>query len=247
MPSKDGSSNHIFDILFKINWKRELVLVFIGSILGGLLFTFVSPFVVPSIHDFQVNEMGAQNPTLGVDVEYGEDAQNYAVDIPTNETYERYRIIIHNPSDKVLSTVTVGVAFPGGIEYQEVGRFQTQDSNSYSWNVRLARTQSNDNLTFVTNGIHINQLPPGKTASVTFLVDSTPEEHLIPGYWETSQLDGYDASEGTVMVSGEYRWDFKGSIYTERTEFTEIDKNNRTSQSKFDLCIGEQREAICHR
>jgi len=70
MSDDDSSEVKLTDIIYKINWKRELILIVIGGIIGGVVFTMISPFIVPTIHDFQVNQLGAQNPVLGVEVEY---------------------------------------------------------------------------------------------------------------------------------------------------------------------------------
>lgn len=245
MPSEDDSNRSLIDEFRAINWKREFLLIFIGSILGGIIFTSISPFVVPAIHNVQVNELGAQNPVLGIEVEYANDVSGNTFLENGTEKYDRYRIVIHNPSDKVLNTITVGVAFPGGIESQDVGHFQVKDGSSYSGNARLAQTREIENTTYVTNAIRISKLPPGKVVSATFLIDESPEEAPILGYWGSSGLDNYNASEGSIMVSGQFRWNLKGSTYTDDREFTLIYASQRASPYKFDLCVGEQRENIC--
>lgn len=167
--------------------------------------------------------------------------------MPRNETYERYRIFIHNPSDRTLNTLTVGLAFPGGIEAQTLGGHQPIDASSYSRIARFAKPQSNrpSNATFLTNAVRIRQLPPDKVITASFLIDRSPEEAPLPGYWETEGLEEYNFSKRSVMVSGEYRWDFKGSVYTEKREFTYVNASYRQSRRRFDICIGDQRREIC--
>jgi hypothetical protein len=238
--SRDGSGT-----LRSINWKRELLLIGIGSILGGLLFTAISPFVVPAIHDFQVNQLGAQNPTVGVEVEYAEDVDGEPYSVPPNETYDRYIIRIQNPSKKQVSSLTVAMAFPGVIEEQEIGGYQAADETSYSQNARLVATDPPDNASYATNAIKLQELPPLKSVSVVFLIDRTPEKRPVPGYWGTAGLESYNASRGSLMLYGQYRWQFKGSVYTEVREFTYVDTRPTVAASTYDYCIGERATEIC--
>jgi hypothetical protein len=235
----------LIDFVKKIDWREELVLVLVGSILGGLIFTFVSPFIVPAIHDFQVNHLNAQNPDLGVEVRYAENVSGSTFNISDNETYHRYQIEIHNPTNQMLNTITVGLAFPGGIKNQSVGHFQPMDSRSYSRNAYLAQTESPNNTALITNAIIIPQLPPGKTVTATFLIDQSLEKRPIPGYWDTAGLEEYNASTGSIMISGHYRWDFKGQTYSEEERFTYVDASQRASPGRFDVCIGAKNEEYC--
>lgn len=189
MPLGDGTTEDDSGTLRSIKWKRELILIGVGSIIGGLLFTFISPFVVPGIHDFQVNSLDAQNPTVGVDVEYAENVSGTSFSVPSNETYDRYVIRIQNPSKKRVSSVLIGIAFPGVIEEQQIGAYQTPDEVSYSKNAELVATDAQANLSYATNAIKVEQLPPLKSVSVTFLIDRTPEETPVPGYWGTEGLN----------------------------------------------------------
>lgn len=241
----DDSRTRLPATISEIEWKKELLLVCIGGIIGGLVFTSVSPFIVPHIHNFQVNHLGAGNPVLGVEVEYAGEVPGNSFSVSKNDTYDRYNVIITNPSTKELRTVTVGVAFPGGIEAQSVGHFQTIDEDSYSQNANLVQTKNITNGSYVTNAIFISQLPPEKTASAAFLIDTTPEETLLPGYWETTGLEDYNASKGSIMVSGQYRWEFKGSVYIEEREFTYINVSSRASPHQFDICVGAQPDETC--
>ncbi|WP_430504274.1 hypothetical protein [Haloparvum sp. PAK95] len=245
MPSDNRFLEVLYNIYEETNWPKELTLIILGSILGGLIFTAISPIVVPVIHDAQVNHFGVQNPTLGVEVEYAEDVESSTFNVSDQESYDRYRVIIRNPSSRRLTTVTIGLAFLGGIEAQEVGHYQVTDASSYSANARLAVQNHVENTTHITNAIRISHLPPGKVVTATFLIDRSPEERVLPGYWETSGLQNYNASKGTVMVSGQFRWNFKGSIYTENEGFTHINASKRASPYRFDNCIGEQSPEIC--
>lgn len=238
----DDSEPNVFK---SINWKREIILIFVGSILGGLIFTAFSPFIVPHIHDFQVYELGAQNPTLGVHVEYAENVSGDNFQVPKNEEYDRYTVIIQNPSKKILSSVTIGLTFPGVIEAQEVGAYQARDAISYSENAHLVATDEVENFSYISNAIKIDELPPLKEISVTFLIDSTPEQPPIPGYWETAGLSEYNASRGSLMIDGQYRWQFKGTVYTETRQFIYIGREEIPGKSKYDMCIGKKSETIC--
>lgn len=245
MLDNQGDDNSEENILASINWKKELILIFIGSILGGLIFTTISPFIVPHIHDFQVYELGAENPDLGVHVEYAENVSVNTFQVPKNEDYDRYTIIIQNPSKKILSSVTIGLAFPGVIEAQEVGTYQAPDAISYSENAHLVANVDGENVSYYTNAIKVDELPPLKEISVTFIIDLTPEQPPLPGYWETAGLSEYNASRGSLMIDGQYRWQFKGSIYTENRQFTYIGPEEIPGKIKYDLCIGKRSEKIC--
>lgn len=232
--------------LVAIDWKKETILVIFSAIVGGLTFSLVSPFIVPAIHDFQVNQLGAQNPTVGVEVRYAERIDGAKYPVPSNETYDRYTVHIQNPSQKQVSTLTVGFAFPGAIEYQQIGAHQASDEISYSRNARLVATEPSDNFSYTSNAVKVDELPPLKEVSVTFLIDRTLEKAPMPGYWETGGLTEYNDSRGTIMVSGQYRWQFKGSVYMEDQEYTWINASQRNSPRKYDVCVGKKAKSICN-
>lgn len=243
MSGKDSSDNRNSSTFSGINWKRETLLVIFGAILGGLVFTAVSPFVVPTIHDIQVHQFGVQKPTLGVEVDYASGVSGERFSVSDNETYDRYTVTIQNPSDKRVSTLTVGTVFPGVIEAQRVEPATT--GISYSNNVELVATDSPENFSLASNGIRVSEIPPLKEVSATFLIDTTPEKGLAPGYWNTRGLDEYNASRGSIMISGQYRWQFKGSTYTEFKPYSYTNASKNDSPRKYDICVGKSSEKVC--
>lgn len=228
-----------------INWKKEIILVIFSAIVGGVIFSAVSPFIVPTIHDFQVNHFGVQKPTVGIEVEYAEDVDGSRFSVPANETYDRYRVTVQNPSRKKVSILTVGLVFPGTIEAQEMGYTQPVNEVSYSRNGHLVATDPPDNFSYVSNALKIQELPPLKEVSVTFLVDRTPEKAPMPGYWKTEGLSEYNGSRGTVMVSSQYQWQFKSSVYSEIREYTLVDASPESYPRRYDLCVGKKKPEIC--
>ena len=243
MSSKDNPDGRNSDTFSGINWKRETLLVIFSAILGGLVFTAISPFIVPTIHDIQVYEFGVQKPTVGVEVDYASGVSGERFSISDNETYDRYTINIQNPSDKRVSALTVGAMFPGVIEAQRVGPAAT--GISYSNNVELVATSSPENFSWASNGIRVSEVPPLKQVSITFLIDTTPEKAPVPGYWKQRGFETYNASQGSIMVSGQYRWQFKGSTYTELKPYSYTNASQNDSPNKYDVCIGKYRKEVC--
>lgn len=231
--------------LSTINWKKETVLVIFSAIVGGLIFSAVSPFIVPFIHDIQVEEFGVQKPTVGIEVEYTEGVDGERFTVPTNESYDKYTITIQNPTQKQVRFPIVGFVFPGVIEAQRVGQSQLSDGISYSKNAQLVARDSADNFSYSSNAIKSDKLPPLKEISATFLVDRTPEEIPIPGYWKTKGLTNYRGSKGTLMITGQYQWQFKGSIYSETKEYVLVNESHGDSHYRYDVCVGESPPQIC--
>lgn len=244
MTDKRGVGLGIIKDILEINWTKQILIAIVGGIVGGLIFASVSPFIVPEIQDEQV-ALGAEKPTLGVEVKYAGDSPGRSFSIDGNETYDRYQVLVHNPSDKVLRYVTVGLAFPGGIKAHEMGHFQVSDEHSYSHNAELVAAQEVNDTVLVTNAISIPQLPPGKEVSATFLIDPTWEETPIPGYWDLTGLDDYNVSRGSIMVSGHYQWEFKGSFYTEERSYKYVNASARNSPTKYDFCVGRPWPDLC--
>lgn len=231
--------------LTSIHWKKEIVLVVVSAILGGVIFSAVSPFIVPTIHDIQVNQFEVQNPTVGIEVEYAEGIDEPRFSVPANESYDRYTVTVQNPSQKQVSTVTVGLMFPGVIEAQQIGFVQPADDISYSRNAWLVAGDPPKNFSYTSNALKVDELPPLKEVSATFLIDRSPEETPKPGYWDTAGVSRYEYSRGTIMVSGQYRWQFKGSVYTEMQEFVLLNESQSDTYERYDVCVGKNVEPLC--
>lgn len=245
MSERGDSKSDDSKTLTTIDWKKETILVIFSAIIGGVVFSAVSPFIVPTIHDIQVYHLGVEKPSIGIEVEYAENIDGSRFSVPANESYDRYTVTVQNPSRKRVSTLTIGLVFPGVIEAQGVGLTQPEDGISYSRNAWLVATDSSDNFSYASNALKVDELPPLKEVSATFLIDRTPEKAPIPGYWETSGLTRYNASRGTMMVSGQYRWQFKGSYYTELRQYTLLNVSHEVTPNRYDLCIGGRRRKIC--
>lgn len=225
-----------------MNIKRDLWI----AVLGGFLFALVSPVALPLIHDFQVNHLGVQNPSLGITTEYEENVTNAESRGLGNSTYDRYKITIKNQRNKVLRYITVAFLFPGGIESARVGS-ERPKANSYSRYARLAVKDTPENLTSVSNAVRIRELPPGKEVTVTFVIDTKPQEVWAWPYGDWAGVENYNASDGTLMISGQYNWMFKGSMYTEEIEYTKVNARKDNTLERFDICIGESPAIECRK
>ncbi|MCU4801332.1 hypothetical protein OB920_13205 [Halobacteria archaeon HArc-gm2] len=196
----------------EINPKRELLLVVVGGILGSLAFTIISPFVVPPIQSAQA-DLRAPNPDMSI--EYTEDIPEdyYRVyDIPRNGSgYVFYRVEIANPSNYVLQSFDVSLAFNGCVD--DVGLDYLDRPTASALGIRDTLVMQQDfpesEIRRCTRNFHVKNLEPQQVVSLYYLVDTTPEEEV------TVRTSGAPSSNGTVLIGHRYYWNFRGQLDAE--------------------------------
>jgi len=237
MSSRGNSTKSNSNSLQSIDWKRQTLLVVFSAILGGIVFSFFSPIIVPTINDFQVNQLGVQKPTAGIEVDYAGEINGSNHGLSTNETYSRYSITVTNPSEKPLNAAEFGFMFPGEIEHQRVNSCLFRNSSNCSQSGQLVAGIPTSNFSIVSNAIRIDTLSPFREVQLTFLVDTTPEGAPVPGYISQSR-SSYNASAGSIMVSGRYNWQFNGRTYQENQPDTYLNVSQRDEPFTAEVCVG---------
>lgn len=221
---------HLSRVLERVEQKtgldlsKQLLLATFGGIIGGIAFAIVSPIVVPTINDTQVQTGLVEKPEPTIKLDCIPSYPNRSTKIEFNKTWEPdYRVCtlyIQNTHRRPINDFGSHIYFPDGIEARSVRgtmRFLPVGMNQ---ELEFPSDRNFGNESF-QDQIRVDQIPPGKVAMVSYLLDTEPE-----GWRKQPPVSGTNIRSDEILLSTSYNWNYRGRLYVEGRAFEKVTESN---------------------
>lgn len=206
-------------------WNRLLAdkveTAIIGGLIGGIVFTSLSPAVAPAMYDLHVRSGIVDQPEPSVTVHQlnASDrsvSEEFGVDPGGN--YSVYVVELSNENQRTLQNYNLNVRFPGCVAATAVGATNLDSAavTNESQRVQVGEFANRSANATCYGAVGITEFAPGNSALVTFVVSDAHDP---------SQRRVYPRPEQprTVYLADSFSWEYSGRSYYEATQLAARD------------------------
>lgn len=188
----------------------------IGGLIGGIVFTSLSPAVAPAMYDLHVQSGIVDQPEPSVSV-HRIDASDRSISeefgVDPDGNYSVYVVELSNENQRTLQNYNLNVRFPGCVAATTVGAANLDSAaiTNESQRVQVGEYANRSANATCYGAIGITEFVPGNSALVTFVVADT---------YDPSQRRVYPPPDqpNQVYVADSYSWEYNGRSYYEATQ-----------------------------